>query len=205
MRQGYFSHVRESGFTLVEIMVVVAVLALVGTGFLVEAISARNATNLEVGKNLLVSILTNTEALGRGGLTTSDTTSNARFDRGYGVYIASSSATDVTKIIQYEGMGNGETKDERRYNGTAKETSLFPDGVSVRALQYTSDGTNWSTVPSPFQLSIHFKRGSKGVMILKNSDNVEYLGAKITVQVLVGGVTMTRDVVVWNTGLIYAE
>jgi prepilin-type N-terminal cleavage/methylation domain-containing protein len=77
----------KKGFTLMELLVVITLLALTGAGFLVQAIHARNISNLDVAKNMLVGALNEAQAKGRGGMRVPDPFVEEKFDAGFGVYV----------------------------------------------------------------------------------------------------------------------
>lgn len=193
------------GFTLIELMVVIAILTLTGTLVFVEFFNARDIANVEISAGKVESMLAQAQSYGRGGRAFSTSTTpvdiendTARFDRGYGVYLETGTST----VVFYGGQGDAATDvTENRYTAQNAVEVLQLDQAVVQGLCVKVDGTSAGCDETPDELHVLFRRGDVGVAIMKGSGTDMYAFASATVEA--GG--HTKDVVVWNTGLVYTE
>ncbi len=183
------------GFTIIELVTTVAILAGLASMLVAVNASSRDLIKLETAARQVRSILSETQAKGSSGMEyvpngTTDTTS-ARFDKGYGVYLAQGS----NQVIVYGGRGTTPAASTDAYSAATPnvvETSTLPSGVTVTGL---SNGLS---------ASIHFRRGVNKVYIW---DSAGASGARldITLSIGSGSQLQSKTVTVQENGLIYVN
>jgi type II secretory pathway pseudopilin PulG len=189
----------RSGFTLIELMVVVAIMMLSGTVLFVQFFNARDLADVETSAKRVESMLAQAQSFGRGGrafsTSTDPTTDPERFDRGYGVFLQ----TDTSTVVLYG--GNGTTSAQSRYDADNTVDIAQLENSRVTGLCVKVAGESDCT-DEPGELHVLFRRGQIGVDIFGDSgDSTLYAFASATIE----AGTYQKTVVMWSTGLVYTE
>jgi prepilin-type N-terminal cleavage/methylation domain-containing protein len=191
------------GFTLIELMVVIAILTLTGATVFVQFFNARDIADVEVSSRNIEALLAQAQSYGRGGRAFSTSTpvegDTERFDRGYGVYMQTGSSTAVLYGGQGDAAGSGKEKENKYTPAHAVETLTMQNSqVTEICVKATPSDPCVSDVD---ELHILFRRGQVEVMIMGEDDAYLYAFASTTIT----SGKYTKSVVVWNTGLVYTE
>lgn len=185
----------QRGFTLIELVLVVALMTALGGMFALNASGARDQARLDASARELQSLLREAQTLGRTGRGVSSGCAGVdKYDCGYGVYIAGDGS-----ILLYSGIGASSTViAHNTYTDTpagqkVREFTL-QTGVTIKDTKVTLDADPKS------EAHIHFRRGLLGAVI---SDGTDVKTTASTTLSTESG--LTRSVVVNSVGLIYVE
>ncbi len=193
------------GYTLLELIVVIAMLTSVGTVMLLNGADSRRIARLEGATRQFQSALNQVQSYGSSGKSFPPGSVNTGdFDKGYGVYVTTDTADSANKkIILYGGKGGANTGAEERYTDPTTqvfETLTFEGGVYV-------SGIALSTATSTLNLTqghVLFRRGVSGARVYQ-ADNTLLPGLMVRLAIGSGGDVITRDVYIYSTGLFYVE
>ncbi len=196
-----FVYSKSSGFTLIELMVVMALLVGISTTLSLNAKASRDVTNIDAAAQQIVSTVRYAEALGKSG--TVFGTGPTQNDRGYGVYMAD----DTSTLIIYGGDNIGPAPLHNTYDAGGAlsrdqqrvETQVLPRGVTITDICVKN--TQTCTSGDSSEAHIHLRRGSTVAHLHKNSTTAtaSYVG------IILRAGTEVRTVWVVSTGLVYVQ
>jgi prepilin-type N-terminal cleavage/methylation domain-containing protein len=190
------------GFTLIELIVVIGLIATLTGFFVMGSVSSRNATNLDLAVREVESLLLQVQAWGQEGRAASDdVTDPNRFDYGFGVFF---DEADPQRLVVYTGDGTGTDPSDENENvyEAAGERTLAEQFVQEYQLTggVVVDDVRTST-GNTARLHVHFRRGDRGAHL--HDENASSFETWVTITLEVGG--MERTIRAYNTGLIYVE
>lgn len=132
-------HTNQRGFTLIELIIVMALISVLAGFFVMDSRNARRLQRLDVATNTLVSTIREVQTWGQSGRGYGVVDSEY-YDRGYGVYVTTD-AGDDNKIFIYGGAGDGKDgvgvpePDEDKYDiGREVSVITLPVGVVVKSM-----------------------------------------------------------------------
>lgn len=193
-------YIKEKGYTLIELIVVVALLLGLTTVMVLNGTGSRRVVHLNNAALQLESALTKAQALGHSGqaFPPGDASTEA-FDRGYGVYLE----RDSGQVIIYGGQGDASAAEERYSNASQNfEVFTFSGGVQVSNIAFSDPP------PTTQRLHVLFRRGETEAHIhghpvappFNNRNSVT-----ITLSTGSGAQTISKRVIINKTGLIYID
>jgi type II secretory pathway pseudopilin PulG len=190
---------REKGFTLIEVMVVLAIMMTTGSLLFLQFFNARNITDVEVSARNTLNLLSEAQTYGRGGraFTTNPNpeTDINRFDKGYGVFFQKNSNT----IFLYggEGVDSSVPNDNKYISANLSRTLRLQDSL-IQKIEI--DETGSGSYSETDEIHILFRRGEVGALLF-NEDDDPFVSAEVTLQ----SGDFTKKIIVWNTGLFFSE
>jgi len=190
------------GFTILELVVVIALLTTLGGMFALNTSTARDQARLDAATRELQSLLREAQTLGRTGRMVSNTNCTALYDCGYGVYVLNNGSGTLT-VRFYEGRGAGDssTQADNQFDSDVNtpivrslDVSRFNGSISIQ-------DAGGSVAPSD-NVHVHFRRGLLGAVISTVDGTMNHASTSISLATDSG---FSNTVVVNSAGLIYVE
>jgi prepilin-type N-terminal cleavage/methylation domain-containing protein len=193
---------RKKGYTMMELLVVIALITGLSTVIVLNGTDSRSLTKVTVAAAQLESALLEAQAFGRSGRAYPPGDSDPKaFDRGYGVYIEE----NQTSVVIYGGSGDldipldGVQPDEELYDSARSYETVDLNGVKVKEMKSSS-------IPGagvrPKEAHLLFRRGEEEAQLQSKVPPFQNLN-DFTITLEANG--MIKKVVVNSAGLIYIE